>query len=148
MVYHVNTSEIPRSISASGILRDEGRGIGERVGVCMSDQGAAAEIIDGLHFVPDPAYPYPFRVAVAPHFWMTEQSGVLADAVEAYFQGEEFTPAQRTAIVVYMRQYVERAVLLPGVKRELLLQKLQKLRRQREFEQFADELAAVGIEPF
>jgi hypothetical protein len=41
-----------------------------------------------------------------------------------------------------------RASLLPGIKRELLLQKIARIRSQHEFEQFADELAAVGIEPF
>jgi len=37
---------------------------------------------------------------------------------------------------------------LPGIKRDPLLQSLERLRSRHDFEQFADELAAVGIEPF
>jgi hypothetical protein len=107
-----------------------------------------AETIDGLTYLPDPAYPYPFPVAQAPHFWMTEQSGALAAVVESYFQGEQMSPAQGRILASYLHQYVSRAVLLPGVKRELLLQQIARLRTQRDFEVFADELAAVGIEPF
>jgi hypothetical protein len=114
----------------------------------VSEATPGSETIDGLTFVPDPAYPYPFRVEVAPHFWMTEQSGVLAGVVEAYFQGEQLTVPQQKILVIYLRQYIERALLLPGVKRELLLQQLVKLRSHRDFEDFADELAAVGIAPF
>jgi hypothetical protein len=107
-----------------------------------------SEIIGELEFVRDPAYPYPFKVEVAPHFWMTEQTGKLADAVESYFQGVDPTLAQRSAMQTYLTQYVSRAVLLPGQNRNLLLQKIAQLRSQRDFERFADTLADVGIEPF
>lgn len=107
-----------------------------------------AETIDGLTYVADPAYPYPFPVPIAPHFWMTEQTGALAAVVEAYFQGDIKTPAQTKVLASYLHQYVSRAVLLPGVKRELLLQQIAKLRTQRDFENYADEIAGVGIEPF
>lgn len=114
----------------------------------MTDPKEMAETIGELQFVPDPAYPYPFPVDVAPHFWMTEQTGALAAVVEAYFQGEELNVPQRKVLVTYLQQYVERALLLPGVKRHLLLQRLPTLRTHRDFEEFADDLADVGIEPF
>jgi hypothetical protein len=79
---------------------------------------------------------------------MTEQTGALAQVVEAYFQGDVRTPSQHKILASYLHQYVSRALLLPGIKRELLLQKIARIRSQHEFEQFADELAAVGIEPF
>ena len=106
------------------------------------------EKIGDLEFVRDAAYPYPFQVEIAPHFWMTEQTGKLADAVESYFQGVDPTPAQRIAMQTYLTQYVMRALLLPGQNRNLLLQKIPQLRSQRDFERFADDLADVGIEPF
>ena len=106
------------------------------------------EQIGTLEFVRDPLYPYPFKVPIAPHFWMTEQTGVLAAAMESYFHGEMPTPAHRVALLTYLRQFVERALLLPGTKREPLLAEITTLRTQREFERFADELAAIGIEAF
>ena len=112
----------------------------------MSDM--LSETIGTLIFVRDPAYPYPFQVEIAPHFWMTEQTGVLADALESYFQGIDPTPLQRTAMQTYLTQYIARALLLPGQNRNLLLQKVSQLRSQRDFERFADDLADVGIEPF
>lgn len=57
-------------------------------------------------------------------------------------------PSQQKILASYLHQYVSRAVLLPGIKRDLFLQKIARLRSQHEFESFADELAAVGIEPF
>jgi len=106
------------------------------------------EQIGTLEYVRDPLYPYPFKVAIAPHFWMTEQTGVLAAAMESYFHGEMPTPFHRAALIAYLRQFVERALLLPGTKREPLLAEILTLRTQREFERFADELAAIGIEAF
>ncbi len=106
------------------------------------------EQIGTLEFVRDPLYPYPFKVAIAPHFWMTEQTGVLSAAMESYFHGEMPTPIHRAALIAYLRQFVERALLLPGTKREPLLAEILTLRTQREFERFADELAAIGIEAF
>jgi hypothetical protein len=79
---------------------------------------------------------------------MTEQTGRLAIAMESYFQGETMTASNRVVILSYLRQFVGRALLLPGIKREPLLQALERLRSRHDFEQFADELAAVGIEPF
>lgn len=114
----------------------------------VTGQPGEREEIGTLVFVRDPAFPYPFKVPTAPHFWMTEQTGVLADAMEAYFHGEMPSPTHRIALQTYLRQYVERAVLLPGTKRELLLQELATLRTQREYERFADTLADIGIEAF
>lgn len=118
----------------------------DRPGIDMTDTNQ--EQIGDLAFVRDPAYPYPFKVELAPHFWMTEQTGKLADAIESYFQGIDPTPAQRSAMQTYLTQYVTRALLLPGQNRNLLLQKIAQLRSQRDFERFADDLADVGIEPF
>ena len=106
------------------------------------------ETIDGLTYLPDPTYPYPFDVPVPPHFWMTEHTGRLAMAMESYFQGETMIASNRAVILSYLRQFVGRALLLPGIKRDPLLQSLERLRSRHDFEQFADELAAVGIEPF
>ena len=46
------------------------------------------EQIGDLVYAPNPDYPYPFPVERPPHFWMTEQTGRLGDAIERYFQGE------------------------------------------------------------
>ena len=109
---------------------------------------AETEEIGGLVFVSNPEYPYPFKVAQPPRFWMEEQTGVLADAVETYIAGERLSTAQLGAIKVYLRQFIRRAPLTGEAKVHLLLQKLDRLRTTRELEDFADELAEYGAEVF
>ncbi len=108
----------------------------------------AAEEIGNLRYIPNPEYPYPFKVERPPHFWMTEQTGRLADAVEVYMNGERLSPEQLATIKAYLRQYIERAVLTGDAHRGRLLQELDKLRTTREVEHFADDLADFGIEVF
>ncbi len=109
---------------------------------------AETEDIGDLVFVSNPEYPYPFKVAQPPRFWMEEQTGVLADAVETYIAGERLSTAQLEAIKVYLRQFIRRAPLTGDAKVHLLLQKLDRLRTTREIEDFADELAEYGAEVF
>ena len=107
-----------------------------------------AETIDGLVFVANPEYPYPFKVASPPRFWMEEQTGVLSDAVETYMEGERLSPPQLAAIKVYLKQFVERAPLSGEAKVHLLVQKIDRLRTTRDVEDFADEVAEYGAEVF
>lgn len=109
---------------------------------------AETEEIGGLIFVSNPEYPYPFKVEQPPRFWMEEQTGVLADAVETYIGGDRLSTVQLNAIKVYLRQFVRRAPLTGDAKVHLLLQKLDRLRTVREIEDFADELAEFGAEVF
>ncbi len=106
------------------------------------------EQIGDLIYLPNPDYPYPFPVASPPHYWMTEQTGRLADAIEAYINGDALTPDALGLIKQYLRQYLERAVMTGDAKRNLLLDQLASLRNGREIERFADELAEIGVEPF
>ena len=106
------------------------------------------EHIGDLIYVPNPDYPYPFPVASPPHYWMTEQTGRLADAVEAYINGDALAPAELALIKAYLRQYLERAVMTGEAKRERLLEQAAALRDGRAIERFADELAEIGVEPF
>ena len=106
------------------------------------------ETIDGLVFVANPDYPYPFKVAKPPRFWMEEQTGVLEDAVETYLEGERLSPSQLAAIKVYLKQFVERAPLAGEANVPQLLRKLDRLRTTREVENFAEELAEYGGEVF
>jgi hypothetical protein len=106
------------------------------------------EQIGDLSFVPNPEYPYPFPVERPPHYWMTEQSGRLAEAVEAYFNGERLAAEALGLIKQYLRQYLERALLTGDADRRALLKKVETLRSAREIERLADELAEYGIEPF
>lgn len=107
-----------------------------------------AEQIGPLHFAPNPDYPYPFEVEVPPRFWMEEQSGTLADAVEPYMRGEKLSPQQVEIMRIYLRQYVERAVLASNANRAKLLTRIDKLRNTSDIIHFADELAEWGVEPF
>ena len=50
------------------------------------------EQIGDLIYLPNPDYPYPFPVERPPHYWMTEQTGRLAEAVETYFNGDPLPP--------------------------------------------------------
>jgi hypothetical protein len=106
------------------------------------------EQIGDLIYLPNPDYPYPFPVVRPPHYWMTEQTGRLAAAVETYFNGEPLAPAALDLIRQYLRQYLERAIMTGDANRNLLLSNLAKLRTNRDIERFADELAEIGVEPF
>ena len=109
---------------------------------------AEQEQIGPFIFVPNADYPYPFDVELPPRFWMEETTGALAEAVNAYIDGERLEPTQVELIRLYLKQYIERAVLAGDVNRNLLLQRLPKLRTARDIENFADEIAEQGIEPF
>lgn len=106
------------------------------------------EQIDELTYQPNPDYPYPFPVERPPHFWMTEQSGKLAAAMEDYFGGEKLAAESLELIKQYLRQYIERAVMAGNAHRGKLLRQVEELRTTAEIERFADELAEYGVEPF
>jgi hypothetical protein len=106
------------------------------------------EQIGDLIYLSNPDYPYPFPVERPPHYWMTEQTGRLAEAIEAYINGDPLSPDALDLIRQYLRQYLERAVMTGDAKRSTLLGSLIKLRNHRDIERFADELAEIGVEPF
>ncbi|HNP85819.1 MAG TPA: hypothetical protein PKK78_06765 [Kouleothrix sp.] len=106
------------------------------------------EQIGDLRYAYSVDYPYPFPVPQPPHYWMTEQTGKLAEAVELYFNGDPLPPAELELIRQYLRQYIERAVMTGDANRTTFLSRILALRSTRDIERFADELAEVGIEPF
>ncbi len=110
----------------------------------MSDQ---SEQIGVLVYLINPSYPYPFPVEKPPHYWMTETTGKLEEAVEAYFAGEALESAHIALIKQYLRQYLERAVLTGDANRAALLRQFDGLRTGREIERFVEEIAEYGIEP-
>jgi hypothetical protein len=107
-----------------------------------------SEQIGDLLYIPNPDYPYPFDVERPPHFWMTEQSGRLEAAVDAYLNGDRLPPAAIGLIKQYLRQYIERALMTGAANRGALLRKIETLRDNRAIERFVDELAEYGVEPF
>jgi hypothetical protein len=106
------------------------------------------EQIGDLLYIPNPDYPYPFDVERPPHFWMTEQSGRLEAAVDAYLNGDRLPPAALGLIKQYLRQYIERALMTGDANRGALLRKIETLRDNRAIERFVNELAEYGVEPF
>lgn len=106
------------------------------------------EQIGLLHFVPNPNYPYMFKVAKPPRFWMEETTGALGNAVETYMNGERLTAEQLDLIKLYLRQYLERAVLAGDANRNRLLSRVDKLHTTADVEAFADELSEYGAEVF
>jgi hypothetical protein len=106
------------------------------------------EIIGGLVFESNPDYPYPFKVAKVPRFWMEEQTGVLEEAVDAYFNGAHLTPRQLAVIKVYLKQFVERAPLAGDAKVHLLVQQIDRIKTTHDIENFADDAAGFGAEVF
>lgn len=108
----------------------------------------APEQIDDLVYLPNPDYPYPFPTSKPPHFWMTEQTGKLAVAVERYFSGEPLSSDDRRLLRAYLRQYVERAIMAGDANRQALLRMIDTLKSNRDFETYADTLAEAGVEPF
>lgn len=109
---------------------------------------ADEEQIGPLHFVANPDYPYPFKVETPPRFWMEETTGVLADAVETYMSGEPLTPDQLDLIKIYLRQFLERAILASDANRKLLVSRVDKLTSTADVEAFADDLSEFGAEVF
>jgi hypothetical protein len=106
------------------------------------------EIIGPLTFVENADYPYPFEVAKPPRFWMEETSGTLSAAIEVYMRSEDLKPGQMEVLLIYLRQYIERAVITDEADRRRLLGRLVKLRGVRDMERFTEDLAEVGVEPF
>lgn len=107
-----------------------------------------SEQIGDLVFVPNADYPYPFPVEHPPHFWMTEQTGKLSEAMEEYFAGQKLSPQALALIKLYLRQYLERAMMTGDAQRDRLIQRMEKLKTTKEIEDFADEIAEYGVEPF
>ena len=106
------------------------------------------EQIGDLLFAPNADYPYPFPVEKPPHFWMAEQTGKLAEAMDEYFAGQQISPEGLASIKLYLTQYIERAVMTGDASRIRLLQRIAKLRGTSEIEELADEIAEYGVEPF
>jgi hypothetical protein len=109
---------------------------------------ADAEQIGTLVFVPNPEYPYPFKVATPPRFWMEETTGALSEAIDSYMNGEKLTSEQLNLIKLYLRQYIERAVLSSDANKKLLLSKIDKLKTTADVERYADEISEYGAEVF
>ncbi|MBV9788253.1 MAG: hypothetical protein JOZ51_08775 [Chloroflexi bacterium] len=109
---------------------------------------ADAEQIGSLVFVPNPEYPYPFKVATPPRFWMEETTGALNEAVDAYMNGEKISAEQLNVIKLYLRQYMERAMLSNDANKKLLLSKIDKLKTTADVERYADEISEYGAEVF
>lgn len=109
---------------------------------------ADAEQIGPLIFTPNPDYPYPFKVEKPPRFWMEETTGALNEAVDAYMNGERLPTEQLQLIKLYLRQFIERALLAPEANRKLLLSKIEKLKTTNDIENFADEISEYGAEVF
>ena len=107
-----------------------------------------AETIEGLVFVANPDYPYPFKIARPPRFWMEEQTGVLEAAVETYLNGDKLSAPQLAAIKTYLKQFIQRAPLSGEASVPRLLTKIDKLQTTRDVEDFADEAAEYGAEVF
>jgi hypothetical protein len=106
------------------------------------------EQIGDLIYQPNPDYPYPLPVEKPPHFWMTEQTGRLAAAVDLYLNGARLLTPELVLIRQYLRQYLERAILTGDAPRAKLLQRIDTLKSTRELEDFADEIAMFGVEVF
>jgi hypothetical protein len=100
-----------------------------------------AEQIGGLIFVPNPDYPYPFKVAQPPRFWMEETTGALHEAVDAYMNGEKLSAEQLDRIKIYLR-------LSSDANKKLLLSKIDKLKTTADVERYADEISEYGAEVF
>ncbi|GAC1383843.1 MAG: hypothetical protein NVSMB42_01060 [Herpetosiphon sp.] len=106
------------------------------------------EQIGSLIFVGNREYPYPFKVAKPPRFWMEETTGTLAEAVEAYLNGERLRLPQLAVIKIYLKQFVERAVLTGDAKIPLLHSKIDRIKTAGDVANFADEVAELGAEVF
>ena len=106
------------------------------------------EHIGALIFVESPDYPYPFTVAQPPRFWMEETTGALGAAIEVYMRGERLDTAQIELLKLYLRQYLERAMMAAPTDRPRFLGRIARLRTVADVERLADSLSEAGVEPF
>lgn len=109
---------------------------------------AEPEQIGSLVFVPNPEYPYPFKTPTPPRFWMEETTGALSAAVDAYMNGERLSREQLDVIKLYLKQFIERAVLTGDAKKGVLQTRIDKLKTTADVERFADEVSEYGAEVF
>lgn len=114
----------------------------------QTPEPAEPEQIGPLVFVPNADYPYPFKVPTPPRFWMEETTGALSQAVDAYMNGERLSAEHLQMIKLYLRQFIERALLAPEANRKLLLSKIEKLKTTNDIESFADDISEYGAEVF
>lgn len=106
------------------------------------------EQIGPLVFVENPDYPYPFKVPLPPRHWMEETTGALGEAIEVYMRVEPLSPAQLDLIKIYLRQFLERALMADPTQRGRFLGRVESLRSVRDVERLADDLSEAGVEPF
>ncbi len=106
------------------------------------------EQIGPLVFVANQNYPYPFKTDKPPRYWMEEQTGALATAVETYMNGDRLSAEQLELIKLYLTQYIERVVLTADAQRQRLLSRIAKLRTNNDIETFADHASEYGAEVF
>ncbi len=106
------------------------------------------EQIGPLVFVENPDYPYPFPVERPPRFWMEETTGALGEVIEVYMRGDRLAPEQVELMKLYLRQYLERAVIADDANRRTLLERVERLRTVGDLERLADSLSEAGVEPF
>jgi hypothetical protein len=106
------------------------------------------EQIGPLVFVENPDYPYPFPVEHAPRFWMEETTGALGAAIEVYMRGQRLDTAHVELLKLYLRQYLERAVMADDADRTRFLGRVERVRTVGDIERLADSLSEAGVEPF
>lgn len=106
------------------------------------------EQIGPLEFVANADYPYPFKVEKPPRFWMEEQTGALSAAIDSYMDGSKLSAQELELIKIYLRQYIERAVLSDRGQRAQLVRRIDGLRSNQDIEDFADTAAEYGAEVF
>ncbi|NJN17721.1 MAG: hypothetical protein HC822_16325 [Oscillochloris sp.] len=106
------------------------------------------EQIGSLIFVENPDYPYPFAVPTPPRFWMEETTGALREAIEVYMRAEPLDRQQLDVLKIYVRQFIERALMSDERQRKRFLGRVDTFRNIKDLESLADDLSEVGVEPF
>lgn len=83
----------------------------------------------------------------APGYWMSETSGALRPAIEAYLSHDELTPEQIAAIRAYLRQWIEAPGWRGGMALDDLRRDVDGLTNRAAVDRWLHYANLVGIDP-
>lgn len=91
----------------------------------------------------------------APHYWMWEESGVLAPAVHAYLRNEALTDVQIGALRAYFRQWIGSPVWnqnphmdeVGKAQLEALRRGVETIRTREDADAWVKHAVAQGLDP-
>lgn len=71
-----------------------------------------------------------------PNYWLNEQSGILKEAVEAFFSDEDMSSEDIEILKAYISQWLEPPMLIPANERVRLKDELSQITTKKGLKEF------------